>query len=386
MNYDVKRHALVVSFTETSSFSETYGFTGNQGKIFLEGQLILPCDKPSDTLLVFMHPSSTLNLMPLPMALAQSGLHVMCAGSRYAKNDTALIMEKVVADLGAYINYAREELNYQKVILVGWSGGGSLATFYQSQAEKPSIKATPAGDIYDLTQACLPPADALMFIAAHTGRARILAEWIDPSVMDENKPELRDASLDLYTGAPKPPYSDDFVRGFRVAQKQRIKRITDRVLQQLDDLRSANSAEMERPFIVHRTMADPRFLDKHLEPNDRKANWCYMGNPETVNTGPVGLARFTTLRAWLSQWDYELSNADAEHCIAEVKAPLLVVENSADDAVPTSHPTAVYNAATMADKSFHCIKGATHYYQGQTEHQREVVNLITNWLQNRNLI
>ena len=41
-------------------------------------------------------------------ALADAGLHVLCAGSRYAKNDSALIMEKVVYDLGMYVRHARE--------------------------------------------------------------------------------------------------------------------------------------------------------------------------------------------------------------------------------------------------------------------------------------
>jgi hypothetical protein len=31
---------------------------------------------------------------------------------------------------------------------------------------------------------------------------------------------------------------------------------------------------MERPFIVHRTLADPRFLDPALDPNDRRPGWC----------------------------------------------------------------------------------------------------------------
>ena len=94
-------------------------------------------------------------------------------------------------------------------MLCGWSGGGSLSLFYQAQAEKPSVTQTPAGDPVDLKDAKLIPADALIFQAAHLSRARIFAEWIDPSVIDEADPDQRDLELDIYN--PKcpnqPPYS-----------------------------------------------------------------------------------------------------------------------------------------------------------------------------------
>jgi pimeloyl-ACP methyl ester carboxylesterase len=380
----ISRTPLIVSFAETAAFTETYGFAGSQGKVFLEGQLIRP-DTPSDTVLIFMHPASTLNLMPMPLAMAEAGHHIICAASRYAKNDTALIMEKVAADLGAYVQHAREVLGYARVVLAGWSGGGALALFYQSQAEKPSLTDTPAGDPYDLTAATLPPADGVTFIAAHTGRARILGEWIDPSVLDEADPDKRDPALDLYgPDVPAPPYPADFVAAFRAAQTRRIARITERAQSMLEELRRRGGAELERPFLVHRTMADPRFLDTTLEPNGRPANHCYLGVPETVNSGPVGLARFTTLRAWLSQWS-PLSRADAVDTVPRISVPLLVLENEADDAVPPTHPQEVFAAATMADKTYASIAGASHYYRDQPAQLAEAVDTVGGWLAARGL-
>jgi RNA polymerase sigma-70 factor (ECF subfamily) len=69
-------------------------------------------------------------------------------------------MEKVAVDLGAYVRHAREVLGYRRVVLVGWSGGGSLSLFYQSEALAPSVTETPAGDPVDLASAGLQPADA----------------------------------------------------------------------------------------------------------------------------------------------------------------------------------------------------------------------------------
>lgn len=383
--FEIERKPVIVSFEEVAVFTETYGFAGSSGKVFLEGQYILPKGRASDRLLIFMHPASTLNLMPLPGALARAGHHVLCAASRYAKNDTALIMEKVVADLGAYIRHAREELGYRTIVLCGWSGGGSLAMFYQSQAENPSVVATPAGDAYNLKAMKLQPADGVMFVAAHTGRARLLTEWIDPSVLDENDPGNRDPALDLYDprNPNKPSYSTDYIARFRAAQRARIVKITGWVHETLADLKRRGGAEVERPFIVHRTMADPRFLDTQLEPNGRKPNWCYLGNPETVNSGPAGVARFSTLRAWLSQWSAEDSRADAVACVPSVSVPLLVIENGADDAVPPSHPKEVFAAAVMTDRNYIRIENATHYYKDQPKELASAVATFETWLSER---
>ncbi len=385
--YEIERLPLIVWFEEQAAFTETYGFAGSSGRVYLEGQRIVPRGRASGTVFLFMHPVSTLNLMPLPAGLARAGFHVMCCASRYAKNDTALIMEKVAADLGAYVRHAREELGYKKVILVGWSGGGSLALFYQSQAEKPTVTHTPAGDAYDLAAANLIPADGVTFTAAHTGRSRILAEWIDPSVIDESDPDKRDFSLDLYHRecADKPPYSAAFVACFRAAQLARVRRITANVRDMLESLKRKCGNEVERPFIVHRTMADPRFLDATLEPNGRKANWCYLGNPETVNTGPVGLARFATLRAWLSQWSYDDSVADAVSTAPHISTPMLIVENGADDAVPTSHVRDVRAAAQKRNPQYAFIEGANHYYRDQPEHMAQAVRTLSQWLEEQGL-
>jgi len=153
------RVPAILSFPDTPGFTETYGFAGVSGKVWLEGQYLIPRERPSNTVYLFMHPSSTLHLLPMPQALLGAGLHVLCAASRYPKNDSGLIVEKVVVDMGAWVKDARSR-GYEKVVLVGWSGGGSLSLFYQAEAEAPSVTATPAGDTVDLTHAGLDPPTA----------------------------------------------------------------------------------------------------------------------------------------------------------------------------------------------------------------------------------
>src|SRR5262245_12770928 len=97
--FEIEYRWLHLQYEEKSAFVETYGFSGNQGAVNLEGILMVPKGRPSKTLMIFMHPTSTLQLLPVPRAVVQQGAHVLCAASRYAKNDTALIMEKVLLDL-----------------------------------------------------------------------------------------------------------------------------------------------------------------------------------------------------------------------------------------------------------------------------------------------
>lgn len=377
----VRRQWIHICYPEVAKFTETYGFVGNQGTINLEGLLIEPQERQQDTVYLLMHPSSTLQLLPLPTALAQAGCSVLCMGSRYAKNDAPLIYEKVVLDLGACVRHAKQALGFKHVVLLGWSGGGSLSLFYQSQAERPTLTATPAGDPVDLTAAGLMPADGLILEAAHQSRAHCLLDWIDPSVIDEHDPDQRDLRFDIYDPCcpVQPPYPKDWLAEYRAAQLARVRRITARVQDTLEMLRKRGGLEMERGFVTHRTLAEPRFLDASIDPNDRPIGRCYMGVPATANNGPVGLARFSTLRSWLSQWSIDHSRADGVSCARQITVPLLAVEHSADDAVPQPDTTLMYQACGSADKTFHCIKGASHYFQGQPEHLQTSVALIQRW-------
>ncbi len=375
-----------ISYAEPASIREVYGYAGTQGSINLEGIRFMPAGQPSRTLVIFMHPASTLQLLPVPRAMAEAGLHVLCAGSRFARNDTPLIMEKVVLDYAAYVRHAREVWGYDKIIVAGWSGGGSLSAFYQAQAEHCTVIQTPAGDPVDFSG--LIPGDAFIWQAAHLSRADVLSEFIDPSVLDENDPTLRDPALDLYDprNPSRPPYDAGYLAAFRAAQLARIRRRTALVKEILHDLRSGRTGETERALVTHRTLADPRWLDPALEPNDRRAGWCFLGEPKDSNSSPAGVARFSTLRAWLSQWSLDDTQARALHNAPSISVPLLAIENSADDAVPQPHTKMFFDAAGSTDKEMVVISGADHYYAGQRDKLDEAVQIVLRWLRARALV
>jgi pimeloyl-ACP methyl ester carboxylesterase len=176
--------------------------------VVLESYLLKP-NTDSDTALVFMHPIGGGAYLPMINALARAGHHVIYCNSRFRGTDSALLMEKVVQDLGAAIKDAKDRLGYAKVVLAGWSGGGSLSMFYQQQAQHPTVTASPSGDGPDLTTLGLIPADGIMLLAAHISRHGTLTEWLDASILDESDPTKRDPELDLYNpdNPNQPPYS-----------------------------------------------------------------------------------------------------------------------------------------------------------------------------------
>ncbi|KKC24027.1 serine aminopeptidase domain-containing protein [Sphingomonas sp. SRS2] len=384
--FDVRSEWVHISYSEASSMREVYGFTGMQGLIHLEGVRFMPADRPSKTLIMYMHPASTLQLLPVPRAMAAAGAHVLCAGSRYARNDTPLILENVIRDYAAYVRHAKEIWGYEKVVVAGWSGGGSLTAFYQAQAEQPSITQTAAGDPIDVSG--FIPGDAIIFHAAHLSRAQVLADFIDPSVVHEDNPAIRSSELDLYDprNPNKPPYSADYIAYFRSSQLARMRRRTVIVKELLHDLRSGRTKEAERGLLLHRTLAEPRFLDGTIDPNDRRIGWSFLGDPEMANSSPAGVARFSTLRAWLSQWSIDDTQAKALNNAPKINVPLLAIENSADDAVPQPHTQLFFEAAGSRDKRIAVIAGANHYYAGQPKELDDVVQLTTGWLRDRALL
>jgi pimeloyl-ACP methyl ester carboxylesterase len=368
---------------DNSWLKEVYG--GPSGQVFVECMRIRPEAGESKTVIVFSHPIGGGSFLPLVQALAHAGRHVIYCNPRYRGNDTALIMEKCVLDLGACIADLKTRFGYEKVLLGGWSGGGSLSLFYQDQAEHPTITTTPAGDAVDLVGAGLQAADGVLLLAAHISRSVTMTEWLDPSILDEARPFERDVALNIYDpGCPhQPPYDDAFVARFRAAQVARNRRITAWAKDQLAALKAAGDPDAERCFVVQGTMCDVRWTDPAQDPSDRRPGTCYLGDPKIANDGPVGLGRFTTLRSWLSQWSFDESRANGEINAARVSCPVLVISNTADLACTPSHAQRLFTATASSDKSLVEIEGADHYYVERRDLLPKAVAAVSGWLDER---
>jgi len=376
----VVREAYGFVHADRSPLKDVYG--GPTGQVFVECMRIRPSERDSKTAILFSHPIGGGSFLPLVTALAHGGRHVVYCNPRYRGNDTALILEKCLLDLGACVKDLKQRFGYEKVVLGGWSGGGSLSLFYQDQAEHPTIATTPAGDPCDVAGAGLVPADGILLLAAHVSRSVTLTEWTDPSIADEERPFDRDPELNIYDPAcpHQPPYDAAFVARFRAAQVARNRRITARVKQTLAELKQSGEGDAERPFVVYGTMCDVRWTDPTQDPSDRRPHTCYLGEPRVANDGPVGLARFTTLRSWLSQWSLDESRADGLGNASRISCPVLVVNNRADLACTPSHAQRLFDAVASKDKEIVQIEGADHYYIERPDLLPTAVGHVGGWL------
>jgi pimeloyl-ACP methyl ester carboxylesterase len=329
--------------------------------------------RPSKTVVVAVHPSSNFLGHYLLEPLAARGVDAVGLTTRYIGNDSSLIIENCVLDIGAAVGYLRSR-GYERVVLLGNSGGGGLIALYQSQAEAPTITATPAGDPPDLTAASLSAADALLAVMAHPGRAAVYTEFLDPAVVDERDPLSREPSLDLFSGQISPPYDPSFVARYRAAQLARNRRITAWVR----DMLYSHSGE-DSAFLVHGTVADPRFLDVSIDPSDRVPGTLW-GPAAKANVLPAGLGRYTSLLSWLSQWSIDDSHCDGPVHLARTSVPVLVVYGTADQVCFPSHARALYEAVPHDRKRLMAITGGTHYLQGQPENVAILADEIVGWL------
>jgi dienelactone hydrolase len=373
-----RRTPFLVVSQEHSVRKDVYGSV--EDNVVRYAQL-LRGDRDSNTVIVASHPIGSPAYLPLFSELARTGLHVIGYANRYSVGDFALQMENHLLDLGACVRDARERLGYERVVLAGWSGGGSPMMGYQAEAEKPTITQTAAGEPTLLADTPLPAADAVMQLAAPRSRHRLLTEFLDASITDELQPDRdRDAEFDLYDPANpnQPPYSADFLAAYRERQRERNRRITTFAQQKLQDFRDAGKPHAEHSFVVHGTMADPRWLDPAIEPNGRRPRWSYLG----ANTSPGALMRFTTARSWLSQWGLDTAQVDAGDAAPRVSVPVLMVVNGRDDAVPTSHQEQVFDAIAHRDKERVDLPEANHYFSGedQRSHLSRAADHAHDWL------
>ena len=135
----------------------------------------------------------------------------------------------------------------------------------------------------------------------------------------------------------------------------------------------------DEAFIVYRTYADPRYIDRTLDANDRAERNTHRGaDLRKVNYGPNTLGRFTTLTSWLSQWSPD-SHAQGPADLARTTVPVLQLEYTADDSVFPSAVKAWAEAAGDRITSARIV-GANHYLKGQPELLAQVVSNLRGWM------
>lgn len=131
--------------------------------------------------------------------LAQRGFTVLCAKSQYAEQAVAH-WDELALDVAGAVSYLRGLATVKRVVLVGWSGGGSIMSYYQNVAENGIATCQDSRRLDPCSKdlAGMPPADGVVLLDSIPGIAFSDLTALDASVKDENDLRHRDQSLDMY--------------------------------------------------------------------------------------------------------------------------------------------------------------------------------------------
>ncbi len=382
-----------------------------------ESQGVLYARGGEKTVVCMMHPRGDMTRHYAIPFLLEAGYAAFGQAGRWVNNDIALIHEMLISDVAAALRFLRETRGYERVVLLGNSGGGALYSFYQSQAAtKPPgrLTDTAAGDPYDLNAFDMPEADGIVQLATHLGQGVLMLSVIDPSVVDESDPLSRDPALDMYdarNGYRELPasstYSKEFLERYRAAQRDRVARIDaiarGHVAEQqawrrqlvgpdFDKLPLAERQAIERRglvgryLLIHRTEANPAYTDLSLFPSKREIGSFFALRPDVFNYLEAGFGKVQTPRAWLSTWSGLSSRAATLRCLPKITIPTLVVAYTGDNAVFACDTDAIYEQSPAADKRMVRVDGdhlGLPTAQAKAGGRETALRHVTEWLRER---
>lgn len=373
---------------------------------------ILYLGASAKTVVCLMHPRENFTFHYMIPGLLRSGASVWAQAARSVGNDLRLEHELSLHDVAAGLRYLRE-MGFERIVLLGNSGGSGLYSLYHQQATLSGgarIDRTPGGRPTHLASATLPLADGMVYLAPHPGQGRLLLGCIDPSVTDEADPLSVDDTLNPFNpanGYSREPgatrYSAEFVTRYRQAQRERVARL-DRLAhaliaarqdarQAVKESRATHRQKIEAnhtPIItVWRTDADLRCLDRTLDPSDRHAGSLWSPKPVTSNYGSVGFGRLCSPESWLSTWSGLASNAALELTAPALDVPTLLVEYTGDQ---TTFPVAIeeiFANIGSTDKTHVRVRGDHHgrpLEPGEEAGRYIAGRLVGEWLKERSFL
>ena len=187
MPYEFDQIPYPLVYEEQAAFKDTYG--GAEGVVVCESYLLKP-KVESDTVLVFMHPVGGGAYLPMVRHLAAPAITSSTATA--ATDPTSRSSWRRSCSTSACACAMRRSGSAtRRSCSRGGVAAACLSLYYQEQAEKPWVTATPAGDPPDLTAASLVPVDAVMLLAAHTSRHGVLDA--EPRPVDRRRERSRSA-------------------------------------------------------------------------------------------------------------------------------------------------------------------------------------------------
>ncbi|QRQ83442.1 alpha/beta hydrolase [Cupriavidus oxalaticus] len=335
------------------------------------------------TVVSLMHPREMAITHYLVPFVLDAGCACWVQGPRSIGNDLRLEHEIALLDVAAGMTHLRD-LGYEKIVMLGNSGGAGLYTFYNQQALTPRelrIARTPGGRPTNLGDVHMPEVDGFILISPHPGQGKLLMSGIDPSVTDEDDPMQTDVTLapfsqangfDAETGEGR--YAPEFVERYRAAQVERVARIDARAKAMLrtkqearQRVKAGTATDADRRAAAHapifevwRTDADLRSWDITLDPSDRRTGSLWGKDPFVSNWGSVGFGRVVTPESWLSTWSGLSSNASLEKTLPALHQPTLLLEYTGDQCTFPADIRAIYEQIPAEHKRHLRVRGNHH--------------------------
>lgn len=350
----------------------------------------------------------------------EAGFAACALNTRYLNNDTMMLHENLILDVAAAIRFLREEEKFDRIVMLGNSGGGSLFAYYDAQASTTKgqrVAAPPGGGQPDLNRFELLTADALILLAAHPGQGVVLMGSIDAAVADEHDPFASDPELDMFeerNGYRTPPepsrYAPQWLERYRAAQRARVARLDAIARSHMADAEQARAASKTPDFaaaapadrammqrramrpqimVIYRTQANPNYLDPTLDPSERALGSIFSQRPDLFNYHAFGLAHVVTPEAWLSTWSGLSSRANLIRNLPAVTIPTLVVGAMADQDIFVADAHAQLAASGAIDKQLEFIEGADHFMRAGGSRTQlgdprpRLMKLISGWVRDR---
>src|SRR5579859_6654525 len=203
----------------SEKFHSQYIRIGNQA----EGLLYEPTGAAKRIALVFSHPDRNTFNQPLGREMSARGYRVLMVNYRGDASSPEANPEEYLPSISAGIAFLRSLPGTQRVVLVGHSGGGHLASLYDNVAEHGPSACQGAEKIYPCPAeglANLAKPDGVILMDSTLGAFHQMSA-VDPAVGTP----ARNAALDMFTAAngydaeaKKATYSAAFAKRFYAAQ------------------------------------------------------------------------------------------------------------------------------------------------------------------------